>query len=551
MLSDLLMIVTILLGVGTLLSFLRQGLKRQTSILQMSFLVCCLLYALPYFGPSTVLLLCVSLIGAMTIVFWFVNNLEGTKPIDLLPLVPCLLGLGTTVAIANTLIKFGGTQLPLEHLALLLALALGMNITAAGLVAFLRRVKLEWNPIPYEFRFIQHYLVFAGIILTLTAAGAGFYFGTDYLILYALIPGMMFLGWITGLLQYAPYQRTDQRYLMPWAMSLFGLLLALTAGVYFDVAVLICGSLIAGCYFEIWLKECRATHLKPWKVVSGRFRTEIPMSKAGVIDPAVIPPLMNLPTNIQVTTAQTTMTWLKSSKNVVLIPGTGAIQSQAISALFELYSMLLHFPGMNVSVCVHPEAGHVDGELLQQLFQFKFDSAHVVSDLVAAQALINQADCIIGIGANDVLNPKLQLGKKELSSFQITNEAKVILIKRTLAAGKRRTKNALFTREQTTLLFDEAAIALQKMVKGISEDVTEERPFSNAIPEPVIAPMDVSATSIVDGDSFVDDVRLADEPLEDEPLEELPDLSSFDAETDIDADTDSDEIPPLSSETQG
>ncbi len=150
---------------------------------------------------------------------------------------------------------------------------------------------------------------------------------------------------------------------------------------------------------------------------------------------------------------------LDSARRVVIAPGYGMAVAHAQYAIRDLVT-LLNARDIEVDFAIHPVAGRMPGHMNVLLAE-----AHIpydkLLDLDEVNPTFEQADVVLVIGANDVVNPLARSSDTSvpIAGMPILNvdEARaVVIIKRSLSPGFAGIANPLFAADHSLMLFGDA-----------------------------------------------------------------------------------------------
>ena len=156
-----------------------------------------------------------------------------------------------------------------------------------------------------------------------------------------------------------------------------------------------------------------------------------------------------------------------------MIPGYGMSVAEAQHQVREL-SELIEKRGGEVKFAVHPVAGRMPGHFNVILSEAGIDYDRLLTDIDDANAVLQRADVVMVIGANDIVNPAaLDDPKSPIYGMPVLTPwvAKTtMVIKRSMASGFAGIENPLFYRDNTVMLFGDAkrvATDLIAEIKGM------------------------------------------------------------------------------------
>ena len=161
---------------------------------------------------------------------------------------------------------------------------------------------------------------------------------------------------------------------------------------------------------------------------------------------------------------------MEYAEHVIIAPGYGMAVAQAQGRVKELEDQL-ESRGVDVKYAIHPVAGRMPGHMNVLLAE-----AGVNYDKLFDRDEINdqfpQADVVLVIGANDVVNPAARRAGSALQGMPIldVDRAKnVIVIKRGQGKGFAGIENELFYKENCHMLYGDAQAAVGQIVSYLKK----------------------------------------------------------------------------------
>ncbi|PHS38140.1 MAG: NAD(P)(+) transhydrogenase (Re/Si-specific) subunit beta [Sulfurovum sp.] len=168
-------------------------------------------------------------------------------------------------------------------------------------------------------------------------------------------------------------------------------------------------------------------------------------------------------------TAEETAQEFQDAKSVIIVPGYGMAVAQAQHLVSEI-TKKLRDKNITVRFGIHPVAGRLPGHMNVLLAEAK-----VPYDIVYEMDELNddfpETDVVLVIGANDIVNPGAQDDPSSpiagMPVLEVWKAKKVIVMKRSMAAGYAGVDNPLFYKENTGMLFGDAKESVETILANI------------------------------------------------------------------------------------
>ncbi len=395
------------------------------------------------------------------------KRVEMTKMPELVAFMHSMIGLAAVfIAIAAVvepqslgIVEQIGYAIPVgNRLELFLGAAIGAITFSGSVIAF---GKLSGK---YKFRLFQGApVVFKGqhmvnLAVGLAILGLGLvYTFTGNLGAFAILVALAF---VIGVLIIIPIGGADMPVVVSMLNSYSGWA---AAGIGFSLnnsMLIIAGSLVGSSGAILSYIMCKAMNRSFFNVILGGFGAD---ADAGG------PAGAQLERNVKSGSADDAAFLLTNADTVIIVPGYGLAVARAQHALMELAEKLTHM-GVTVKYAIHPVAGRMPGHMNVLLAEAEvpYEKVFEMDDI---NSEFGQADVVLVLGANDVVNPAAKNDPKSpIAGMPILEAYKaktVIVNKRSMASGYAGLDNELFYMDKTMMVFGDAKKVVEDMVKAV------------------------------------------------------------------------------------
>ena len=398
------------------------------------------------------------------------KRVEMTKMPELVAFMHSMIGLAAVfIAIAAVAEPwaFGITGFPKDagarplipagnRLELFLGAAIGAITFSGSVIAF---GKLSGK---YKFRLFQgapvqfsgqHMLNLALGIATVVL-GLVFMFTESWTAFFA----MLALSFVLGVLIIIPIGGADMPVVVSMLNSYSGWA---AAGIGFSLnnsMLIIAGSLVGSPGAILSYIMCKAMNRSFFNVILGGFGGEAAAAGGGAQQQR----------SVKSGSADDAAFLMTNADTVIIVPGYGLAVARAQHALKELAQKLTDH-GVTVKYAIHPVAGRMPGHMNVLLAEAEvpYDQVFEMEDI---NSEFGQADVVLVLGANDVVNPAAKDPKSPIAGMPILEayKAKTIIVnKRSMASGYAGLDNELFYLDKTMMVFGDAKKVVEDMVKAV------------------------------------------------------------------------------------
>ena len=160
---------------------------------------------------------------------------------------------------------------------------------------------------------------------------------------------------------------------------------------------------------------------------------------------------------------------MQDAQDIIIVPGYGMAVAQAQGAVSEI-TRRLRAQGKSVRFAIHPVAGRLPGHMNVLLAEAK-----VPYDIVLEMDEINpdfpNADMVIILGANDIVNPAAQDDPGSpiagMPVLEVWKARQVIISKRGQGRGYSGIENPLFFKDNSRMLYGDAKASLDQILTSL------------------------------------------------------------------------------------
>jgi NAD(P) transhydrogenase subunit beta len=268
------------------------------------------------------------------------------------------------------------------------------------------------------------------------------------------------LSLVFGVLLIIPIGGADMPTVISLLNSYAGLSAVAMGFVLENQLLIVAGALDGSSGLILSIIMCRAMNRSFSNVLFGAFGQVQAQGAAGEAKP------------VKSATPQDAADYLSNAQRVVFVPGYGMAVAQAQHRVREIYDALTK-RGIDVKFAIHPVAGRMPGHMNVLLAE-----AEIPYDALVEMDEINpelpQTDVCVVVGANDVVNPAARSDKNSpIYGMPIidADKARVVLAnKRSMNPGFAGIDNALYTADNTLMVFGDAKAVLGDIAAALRAD---------------------------------------------------------------------------------
>ncbi|MGA1675454.1 MAG: NAD(P)(+) transhydrogenase (Re/Si-specific) subunit beta [Pseudomonadales bacterium] len=273
-----------------------------------------------------------------------------------------------------------------------------------------------------------------------------------------LFPIIIVLALVFGVMLIVPIGGADMPTVIALLNSYAGLA-AVAMGFLLDNNLLIvAGALDGASGFILAVIMCKAMNRSFSNVMFGAFGQA---PKAGTVTTEAKP--------VKSAQAFEVADFLGQGSRVVIVPGYGMAVAQAQHRVREIYDQLTA-RGVEVLFAIHPVAGRMPGHMnvLLAEAEIPYDALVEMDDI---NPEMSQMDVCLVVGANDVVNPAARTVESSpiygMPIIEADKAKLVVAIKRSMNTGFAGIDNALYTADNTLMVFGDAKKVLDDIASAM------------------------------------------------------------------------------------
>ena len=278
----------------------------------------------------------------------------------------------------------------------------------------------------------------------------------------ALFYAMVAASLAIGVLMVLPIGGADMPVVVSLLNSYAGLAASATGFAIGNTVLIICGALDGASGFLLSVLMSKAMNRSFGNVLFGAF---------GAAPTASASAEALGERTVRSVSAEDVAVQLAYAREVIVVPGYGMAVAQCQHQVRELAS-LVEKRGGEFKYAIHPVAGRMPGHMNVLLAEANVPYDRLY-DLEEINDQFEQADVVLVIGANDVVNPA---AKRDPGSpiygmpiLNVEDAKSIVVLKRSMAAGFSGVENDLFYHPRTAMLFGDAKSSLQQLISDIKE----------------------------------------------------------------------------------
>jgi NAD(P) transhydrogenase subunit beta len=407
-------------------------------------------FFIPDFKP-VVSLIAAAVVGGAIIGTIAAKRVQMTKMPELVALMHSFVGLSAVLIAIAAVFNPAHDHTGAQKIELFIGAFIGAITFTASIIAFGKLSgKVSGKPVTFSGQHLLNLI----LAISMVSAGIAYYMGDSH----AAFLAMCAIALVLGVTLIVPIGGADMPVVVSMLNSYSGWA---AAGIGFTLnnpVLIIAGACVGSSGAILSYIMCKAMNRSILSVLLGGFGAEA--STGGADDGG--------PKNYKTGSPEDAAFLMENADTVIIVPGYGLAVARAQHALKELTEKLTHH-GVTVKYAIHPVAGRMPGHMNVLLAEAEvpYDQVFEMEDI---NSDFGQADVVLVLGANDVVNPAARTPGSPIFGMPILEafKAKTIIVnKRSMAAGYAGLDNELFYMDKTMMVFGDAKKVVEDMVKAV------------------------------------------------------------------------------------
>jgi len=329
-------------------------------------------------------------------------------------------------------------------------------ITFTGSVIAFGKLSGKMSSAPVSFKG-QHFL---NLLIALGMLGLGIGFAATESM--AMLYGMTALALILGITLIIPIGGADMPVIVSMLNSYSGWAATATGFTLGNDLMIVTGALVGSSGAILSYIMCKAMNRSLFNVLLGGF---------GTGDDGGAVPGATEGRPYKAAAVEDVAFMISGASKLIIVPGYGMAVAQAQHAVRELTDVLVE-KGVDVQFAIHPVAGRMPGHMNVLLAEADI-SYDRVQEIEEINPEFPQADVVVVLGSNDVVNPAAKTDKSSpIYGMPILDAYKaplVYVVKRSMKPGYAGTDNDLFYANNCQMVFGDAKKVVEELVNSLKD----------------------------------------------------------------------------------
>ncbi|MCU1545999.1 MAG: transhydrogenase subunit beta [Homoserinimonas sp.] len=360
-------------------------------------------------------------------------------------------GVGGGAAALVAVLELAHAEDPWIRLAIVFTMVIGA-VSFAGSTVTVGKLQEVISTRPLIFPGMRWVM---SIVVIATLVTSGFVIATGA---WEWAIAVLLIGLVAGLLLVLPVGGADVPIVISLLNAFTGLAVAASGVVLGNILLVVAGTLVGASGTILTKAMASAMGRSVAGIIFGAFRGG---STAGSTEQSDRP--------VKSATTADVAVQLGYAQNVIIVPGYGLAVAQGQHTIAELATSL-EARGVTVSFGIHPVAGRMPGHMNVLLAEANVPYESL-KELEEINAEFKNADVVLVVGANDVVNPAAKTSPGSpiygMPILEVGQAQQVVFLKRSMRPGFAGIENELLFDPKTTLLFGDAKDSLTQVLGAV------------------------------------------------------------------------------------